>query len=132
MWPAVPLLIEFIPGSRIEREPPRAVPLTSTLPVVGNGPPGTSVHLPSGRRVPLPTDQIVLVDQAAETGAARIGMGGMRFDGLQPDGLLRFTRVRDLRPAAELSPERRNFMTLETGMVATVVMDGRLVWPIAN
>lgn len=90
------------------------------------------VHFASGRRVPLPTDQIVLADHDAASGAARVGMGGMRFDGLQPDGLLRFTRVRDLKPASELSPERRNFMTLETEMVATVVMDGRLVWPIAN
>ena len=74
----------------------------------------------------MPTDQIVLAEEL--DGAARIGMGGMRFDGVIA-GQLVFTRVRDLRPAHELSPERRDRMTLEPEMVAAIVADGQLIWP---
>ncbi len=127
VWPDVPLLIDFVAGSRLEREPallPRA-----SMPVVGNGPPGTFVHFASGRRIPLPTDQIVLAEE--RDGAARVGLGGMRFDGLHA-GQLVFVRVRDLRPAHELSPERRDRMTLEPEMVVTIVESGELIWPTAH
>jgi hypothetical protein len=122
--PEIPLLIDFVEGSRLEREPdvaPRA-----SMPVVGNGPPGTFVHFATGRRIPLPTDQIILAEEI--DGAARVGMGGMRFDGVV-NGQLVFTRVRDLLPEHELSPERRDRMTLEPEMVATIVADGQLIWP---
>lgn len=126
-WPAVPLLIDFVAGSRLECEP--AAPPRASMPVVGNGPPGTFVIFGNGRRIPLPTDQIVLSEEV--DGAARVGMGGMRFDGVVA-GQLVFSRVRDLRPAHELSPERRNRMTLEPDMVTTIVADGQLIWPATH
>jgi hypothetical protein len=116
--------VEFVPGSRLHREPPfvRGLP---GLPVVQNGPPGTWVIFADGRRVPLPTDQIVRGDD--DSGAARVGFGGMRFDGIE-HGLLTFRRVRDLAAEHELSPERGRRMTLEPAMVAAVFMEGRLAW----
>ena len=123
MSPSIPLLIEFLPGSRIYREPA----IVSPLAVLGNGPPGTFVDLPIRVRVSLPTDQIVLAEDGA--GAARVGFGGMRFDGLDDDGRLTFQRVRDLRPAHELSPERGEVMKLEPEHVAAIEVDGRRVWP---
>ena len=78
-----------------------------------------------GRRVPLPTDQIVLAEDNG--GAARVGFGGMRFDGIE-EGMLTFLRVRDLVAGHELSPERGRRMTLEPRMIAAVFMEGRLAW----
>jgi hypothetical protein len=46
--------------------------------------------------------------------------------------LLVFRRIRDLRPERELSPERRNRMTLEPKMVSTIIAEGRLVWPVRH
>ena len=89
-----------------------------------NGPPGTFVHLP-GLRVSLPTDQIVMADTA--DGLVRVGFGGMRFDGLV-DGRLTFTRVRDLLPDEQLSPDRSWTMTLEPEWVARIETDGAVVW----
>ena len=114
-------VVEFVAGSRVERE----AAFTSRLPVVGNGPPGTFVRFADGGRVPLPTDQIVLAEDAH--GAARSGFGGMRFDGVE-GGLLTFRRERDLAPEHELSPERRARMTLELRTVTAVFVDERLAW----
>jgi len=125
VWPPVPLLIEFVAGSRFEREPEHA-PRPTALSIVGNGPPGSFVRFADGRRVPLPTDQIVSGDHAG--GAARVGFGGMQFVGVE-DGLLVFHRVRGLLPESQLSPERGRRMTLVPDMVAAIVVDGRFVWP---
>jgi hypothetical protein len=114
-------VVEFVRGSRIHREPA----FTPGLPVVQNGPPGTFVTFADGRRVPLPTDQIVLAEDAS--GAAHVGFGGMRFDGME-QGQLTFRRVRELAPEAQLSPERGRRMTLEPAMVTAVFMEGRLAW----
>ena len=103
----------------------RAPRLGANLQIVQNGPPGTFVRFADGRRVPLPTDQIVSSDDGA--GAARVGFGGMRFDGVE-GGLLTFRRFRDLVAEHELSPERGRRMTLEPEMVAAVFIEGRLVW----
>ena len=118
--------VEFVPGSRIEKESivPRHGSRPSLL-IMQNGPPGTFVRFRSGRRVPLPTDQVVSSED--EAGAARVGFGGMRFDGIE-GGLLTFRRVRDLVAEHELSPERGRRMTLELALVAAVFMEGRLVW----
>jgi hypothetical protein len=121
---AVFCTVEFVRGSRIHREPP-FVPTVLALPVVQNGPPGTFVTFADGGRVPLPTDQIVSTEDRA--GAAQVGFGGMRFDGLE-GGYLTFRRVRDLFAEHELSPERGRRMTLKPEMVAAVFMEGRLVW----
>ena len=114
-------VVEFVPGSHVDTE--RA--FVPGLPIVQNGPPGTFVTFPDGRRVPLPTDQIVLAEDNG--GAARVGFGGMRFDGIE-EGLLVFRRVRDLLAEHELSPERGRRMTLEPKMIAAVFMEGRLAW----
>jgi hypothetical protein len=66
-------IVEFVQGTRVEKE--RA--FMPGLPVVQNGPPGTFVTFADGRRVPLPTDQIVFAEDNG--GAARVGFGGMRF-----------------------------------------------------
>ena len=119
--PPVFCTVEFVQGSRLYKEQS----FVPGLPVVQNGPPGTFVTFVDGRRVPLPTDQIVLAKDGG--GAARVGFGGMRFDGVE-DGLLTFRRVRDLSAEHELSPERGRRMTLEPKMIAAVFMEGRLAW----
>jgi hypothetical protein len=119
----VPLLIEFIAETKVHRDR-EVVP---KLPIVQNGPPGTSVMFSDGRQVPLPTDQIVFDDDAA--GRARVGFGGMSFEGIE-DGSLVFYRVRDLRPEEELSPQRGRRMTLDPRMVSAVYVDGRKVWAV--
>jgi hypothetical protein len=116
-----PLLIEFVSGTRITREPE----VVSKLPILQNGPPGTSVVFQDGAEVPLPTDQIVFAEDGR--GAAHVGFGGMSFAGIE-GGELIFLRVRDLQPEALLSPQRGRRMTLESRMVASIAVDGRVVW----
>lgn len=120
-----PLLIEFVPGTRISRDP-SFVKFVSTLPIVQNGPRGTSIVFQDGAKVALPTDQIVLAEDGS--GRASVGFGGMSFEGME-GGELVFLRVRDLQPEASLSPERGRRMTLDPRMVASISVDGRVVWP---
>jgi hypothetical protein len=119
------LLIEFVAGTRLHREPA----VTPRLPIVQNGPPGTFVVFPRGNKVPLPTDQIVFADDSG--GFARVGFGGMSFEGLD-EGLLVFFRVRDLEPPERLSPERGKKMTLRPDSVAAIEVKGKKVWPKAR
>jgi len=119
----VPLLIEFVVNTQIYREP-QVVP---KLPIVQNGPPGTFIVFADGRRVSIPTDQIVFADDTNAT--ARVGFGGMRFDGIE-DGYLVFLRVRDLQPPETLPPERGRRMTLKPEMVSAIYVDGGEVWPL--
>jgi hypothetical protein len=114
-------VVEFVPGSRVHREPP----FVPGLPILGNGPPGTFVSFAGGRRVPLPTDQITAAHD--DGGAARVTFGGMRFEGVE-GGQLTFRRVRELAAEHQLSPERGRRMTLEPEMVVAVFMEGRLAW----
>jgi len=118
---AYPLLIEFVSGTRIVREPE----VVSKLPILHNGPPGTSVVFRDGAEVPLPTDQIVFAEDTG--GAAQVGFGGMSFEGID-GGELVFLRVRDLQPEALLSPERGRRMTLDPRLVASIAVEGRVVW----
>ena len=118
----VPVLIDFVAPTSLLREPNR----TSTLPVIGNGPPGTFVLFPNGRKVSLPTDQIVFADDAR--GHARVGFGGMQFVGSE-EGRLVFVRIRELFPEGQLSPDRSHTMLLDPQWVATISVDGRSVWP---
>lgn len=122
---ALPLLVEFVAGTRIHREPE----VKPRLPIVQNGPPGTFVLFARGNRVPLPTDQIVFSDDSR--GFARVGFGGMSFEGLD-EGLLVFFRVRDLQPAERLSPQRGQKMTLRPDAVAAIHVNGKPVWPPAR
>jgi len=118
----IPLLIDFATPSSIFREQNRI----STLRIIGNGPPGTFVLFPNGLRVSLPTDQIVFADDTA--GHARVGFGGMQFVGSE-EGHLVFVRIRELLSEEQLSPDRSHTMLLDSQRVATVSVDGRLVWP---
>ena len=120
-----PLLIDFAARTSLHRESDRA----SALRIIGNGPPGTFVLFPHGLRVSLPTDQIVVAEDAG--GHARVGFGGMQFVGLE-EGQLVFVRVRELFPEDQLSPARSHTMRLEPTWVATVSVDGRPVWPRAT
>ncbi len=115
----IPLLIAFAPGARLHRERDRP----SQLPMHRNGPPGTFIVFDT-MRVSLPTDQIVFIDDSA---AVTVGFGGFRFDGFR-DGQLVFSRVRDLRPDAELSPDRSWTMTLDPSWVASIEADGVQAW----
>jgi hypothetical protein len=124
MTKAYPLLIEFVPGTRVHRQPD----FVSKLPILRNGPPGTAVVFADGTKVNLPTDQIVFSE--VSDGVARVGFGGMSAAGVE-NGQLVFYRVRDLQPAESLSPERGNRMTLEPRMVTSITVDGRVVWPKA-
>ena len=118
----IPLLIDFATPSSIFREQSRI----STLRIIGNGPPGTFVLFPHGLRVSLPTDQIVFADDTG--GHARVGFGGMQFVGSEEEHLV-FVRIRELLPEDQLSPARSRTMRLEAQLVATVLVDGRPVWP---
>jgi hypothetical protein len=128
----IPLLIDFATPSSIFREHNRI----STLRIVGNGPPGTFVLFPNDLseerrhgvpvdRVSLPTDQIVFADDIG--GHARVGFGGMQFVG-SDKGHLVFVRIREVLPEDQLSPARSHTMLLDPQRVATVSVDGRLVW----
>ena len=116
------LLIDFSPSTSLLREQHRI----STLPIVGNGPPGTFVLFPNGLRVSLPTDQIVFADDGG--GHARVEFGGIQFVGLE-DGRLVFLRVRELLPEDQLSPARSHKMLLDPQWVALISVDDRPVWP---
>ena len=118
----IPLLIDFAAATSLLREQDRP----SSLPIVGNGPPGTFVLFSSGLRVSLPTDQIVFADDTG--GRARVGFGGMRFVGLD-EGHLHFVRVRELFPEERLSPARSHAMRLDPQWVAEILVDGQRVWP---
>ena len=118
----VPLLIEFVSGTRMYRE----TELVRGLPILRNGPPGTFVLFSGRLRVSLPTDQIVYSD--AGGGAVRVGFGGMSFSGLD-GGRLIFRRVRELHPEERLSPARSQVMSLDPEWVSAVVVNGQRVWP---
>jgi hypothetical protein len=75
--------------------------------------------------VSLPTDQIILADDA--DGHARVGFGGMQFIGLT-EGRLAFVRVRELFPEEQLSPARSHTMLLDPRWVAAISVDGQPVW----
>jgi len=117
----LPLVVEFVSGTRLERESDHSV----GLPVVHNGPPGTSIVFPSGKAIPLPTDQIVASEDTS--GVAIVGFGGMKFEGVD-EGQLVFHRFQDVQPKEVLSPERGMKMTLEIDMVECVRSYGSVVW----
>lgn len=121
----MPLLIDFAAPTSVLREQDRP----STLPIIGNGPPGTFVLFPNGLKVSLPTDQIVFADDTG--GHARVGFGGMRFVGLE-EGRLVFVRIRELFPEDQLSPARSHTMRLDPQWVVTISEDGRPVWPAGS
>lgn len=116
------LLIDFAAPTSLLREQNRP----STLPIIGNGPPGTFVLFTNGLRVSLPTDQIVFADDTS--GHVRAAFGGMQFIGLEGDRLV-FVRIRELFPEEQLSPDRSHTMRLDPQWVSTISVDGRPAWP---
>jgi hypothetical protein len=116
---SLPLVIEFVPGTTLYREPE----LAPGLPILRNGPPGTFVLFPDGLRVSLPTDQIVFAD--TRDGAVRVGIGGMRFAGYDERGQLMFHRFREMRPEEHLSPARSHTMLLHPRWISSIVSDGQ-------
>jgi hypothetical protein len=120
-----PLLIDFAAPTSLLQEQHRP----STLPIIGNGPPGTFVLFPDGLRVSLPTDQIIFADDTG--GHARVGFGGMRFVGSEA-GRLVFVRVRELFPEDQLSPARSHTMQLDPLWVTSISVAGRPVWPVGS
>lgn len=121
--PIVMTDVDFAWGSTLvcERDRP------SELPVVRNGPPGTFLIVPAGVRISLPTDQIASADDGE--GRARVGFGGMRFDGSR-NGRLKFSRVRELHPEDQLSPDRSHTMWLDPEWVSAVSVYGARAWPL--
>jgi len=119
--PAFPLLIVFAPGARLLREAER----TSHFRIHRNGPPGTFVLFDT-LRVSLPTDQVVLAEDV--DGTVTVGFGGFRFDGMRDGGLV-FSRVRELLPDSQLSPDRSWTMTLDPAWVSAIHTDGVHAWP---
>jgi hypothetical protein len=114
-----PVVIDFAPGSRLLRqEHPTGLP-------------GTFVLLPNGETVQLPTDQVVYDEDVA--GSARIGFGGLSFEGMHHEegrgDEFVFWRVRDMVPEELQSPEER--LTLAPGMVARILVQGNQVYPKA-
>src|SRR5688572_16793264 len=99
------------------------------LPIIGNGPPGTFVLVSGDLKVSLPTDQIVSADE--RDGHVRVAFGGMRFVGLE-QGRLIFTRVRELFPEDQLSPDRSHTMRLEPLWVAGITVAGQTLWSSAH
>ncbi|HAR43546.1 MAG TPA: hypothetical protein DCS07_13110 [Bdellovibrionales bacterium] len=108
-----PVVIEFIPGSRVMNEEQKQ-------------PHHTWISFSHGEPITVPTDQIIHCEDAH--GAARVGLGGMSFEGLENEKLV-FWRVRDLYPEETLHPERAIKVSLDTSRVATVHMQGTQVWP---
>ncbi len=80
---------------------------------------------PEGLKVSLPTDQIVLADDT--TGFARVGFGGMRLVGRDGERLT-FSRVREMSPENQLSPDRSHTMHLDTRWLTAVFVDGQETW----
>ena len=119
---AFPLVITFAVGARLYRERDRP----SHFPIHRNGPPGTFVVFDT-LRVSLPTDQIVLAEETGD--GVIVGFAGFRFDGSR-DGSLIFSRVRDVLPEEQLSPDRSWTMTLDPTWVAAIEVDGVRAWPL--
>jgi hypothetical protein len=114
--------VAFADGATLHRE----AELVQGLPVIGNGPPGTFVHV-AGVRVSLPTDQIV--ETSTRDGTVQVTFWGMRFAGPDAAGRLIFNRVRERLPEAQLSPARSHRMVLEPHWVTAVTAHGVRLFP---
>ena len=112
MHAKIPLVVEFAPGSRVE-------PWTGL-------PKDAIVRFSDGREIPVPADQIVLEEQ--EEGAARVGFGGVTFEGIV-DGQLAFWRVKDIAPEETLSADREIRFLIAPELVSSIHAHGTLVWP---
>ncbi len=115
----VPVFVEFENGSRVEQ---------NFLDAEVEGLPDTQVVLADGRRVSLPTEQVVFEDSS--NGMAQIGIGGMSFEGVSSDGLVLY-RVKDLVAPEFCSPQFSGKLVIDTESVKRFVVNGHQVWPRA-
>jgi hypothetical protein len=131
----IPLIVEFVSGSWLRREEssyPPLLPLVSESSVIETSAVETQmsyVVFANSSQVSLPTEQIVLFE--TEDQGARVGFGGMSFEGLRGGELL-FCRVKDIWPDEMLPPTGwSEQVALRPEVVAAVYVDGRKVWPKA-
>jgi hypothetical protein len=117
MTEVIPLVVEFVPGSRVEAI---AAPPSDMLPK------DTLVRFTDGRDLPIPADQIVHEEQAKDS--VRVGFGGLSFEGMV-DGQLAFWRVKDLAPEELLHADRGLRFLIDPNLVSEVVVRGIRVWP---
>lgn len=123
-----PVVVEFVPGTRIHREEEADEGLRPGLTTaLRSGPPGTFVLFADGRRTAVPSEQIVASDDAA--GRARVSFGGLSFEGVEEGGSLVFWRVQDLLPEEQLGFGSSERLALEADQVAAVWVQGTQVWP---
>jgi hypothetical protein len=122
MHAKIPLVVEFAPGSRVQAHPDEA-DLESEVHLM---PRDAMIRFPDGSEVPVPADQIVLEEH--QEGAARVGFGGVSFEGIV-DGKLAFWRVKDLAPEETLSADRDIRFLIAPELVSSIVVHGVPVWP---
>jgi len=121
MHAQIPLVVEFAPGSRMEAiGDPAPESETALLPR------DAMILFADGQKIPVPADQIVLEEQ--NQGAARVGFGGVSFEGMV-DGQLAFWRVKDLAPEEMLSADRDIRFLISPEHVAAIHAHGIRVWP---
>ena len=122
MHAKIPLVVEFAPGSRVEAHE-LEVPTEAEKPQY---PRDALIRFADGRQIPVPADQIVLEEQ--ERGAARVGFGGVSFEGLV-DGQLAFWRVKDIAPEDMVAADRDIRFLVPTDLVSSIAVQGIKVWP---
>jgi hypothetical protein len=123
MHAKIPLVVEFAPGSRVESQPAEEAEFGSGPTIL---PRDAMIQFADGRQVQVPADQIVLEEQ--EQGAARVGFGGVSFEGMV-DGQLAFWRVKDIAPEETLPADRDIRFLIAPELVSSIHAHGIQVWP---
>lgn len=122
---AAPIVIEFIPGLEIQKVPQARAAFRGVSRLAAH----TDVASPDGcSRVQIPSDQIVF-DDRAKSGALRIGLGGMSFEGLESEKLV-FWRVRDVLPSEQIGSGSADKVLISTSLVSRLSVQGAQVWPV--
>jgi hypothetical protein len=110
----IPVLIEFVPGSRF-------------LPKQEGETRGVStVLLADGRCVEVPEDQVIFADE--KSGQARLGLGGMSYEGIRDDRF-ELWRVRDLWPEDRIAVSSEQRILVAREMVSRILLEGAQVYP---
>src|SRR5262245_18335331 len=122
MHAKIPLVVEFAPGSRVESHE-METPDEIERPLI---PRDAMIRFSDGREVPVPADHIVLEEQ--EKGSARVGFGGVSFEGMV-DGQLAFWRVKDIAPEETLAADRDIRFLISPELVSSIAVHGVKVWP---
>ena len=122
MHAKIPLVVEFAPGSRVEAHEMETAEEAERPQI----PRDALIRFADGREIPVPADQIVLEEQ--EKGAARVGFGGVSFEGMV-DGQLAFWRVKDIAPEDTLAADRDIRFLVPPELVSSIAVHGVTVWP---